>query len=173
MILKFASLFVLITTFSFASVVVNDDEMLIKTESGFETYADIYYPDSKVTKDNKVFIVLHGKGSYPKANHLTSLYDDLEDEGYKVITPRMSWAKEWNGTFSQGLEVVDEIITFIHKNGNKAILVGHSLGGASSLIYSTEERVDGLLGVVVIAPGHMIHRSKKNAKDYKRECRKS
>lgn len=162
MYLKVIAFLVLISSSLFAEVKISDDEMEIKTANGFETSAKIYGPSE--TKNNIVFIVLHGKGSAPDKSHYEKMYDDLNDNGYKVIAPLMPWNKKWTGTFTDGMEVVDEIIESNNKNGNKTILLGHSLGGASTLIYSSREKKDGFIGAITIAPGHMIHKSKKMTK---------
>lgn len=154
----------IIATFIFAGCGANIQPMQVKTNSGYTAHADYYKVDERTTPKDIVFIAIHGKGTPVNNPRLTSLYTSLLDKGYETIALEMPWSKNWSGTFEQGLALIDSTINKVIASGKKPILIGHSLGGAASLIYVGENPNNKLLGVIAIAPGHMLHKSNKMQK---------
>lgn len=161
--MKLKSIFfiVVFSTFLFASVNIDDNKLQIEINSGFKTEAKIYGSPLESSKDGVVFVLLHGKASSPDKSHYEELMESLNEAGYSVIAPNMPWTKKWNGTFFDGLDTIKEIASFNKQKGLKTILIGHSLGGATALIYSSKNENKLVDGIVTIAPGHMIHKSNK------------
>jgi len=144
----------------------------LSTESGYSTEALSYLPDKKQPSKDVVIIALHGKGSRPDKGFRVELYEKLNAAGYEVVAPFMTWSERWDGTFDEGLAVIDAAVEKSKSRGKEAVVVGHSLGGASSLIYASNPHKD-LLGIAVIAPGHPLHRSGKMRKIVKSSVKKA
>ncbi len=154
----------IVTTFIFIGCGVNMQPMQVKTNSGYTAHADNYKVDEKTTSKDIVFIAIHGKGTPVNHPRLTSLYTSLLDNGYETIALEMPWSTNWSGTFEEGLALIDATINNVIASGRKPILIGHSLGAAASLIYVGKNPNNKLLGVIAIAPGHMLHNSNKMQK---------
>ncbi len=132
----------------------------LTTQSGYTSNALSYLPSNKKSKDI-VLVVMHGKSSRPDVWHHLDLYPKLTNQGYEIIAPKMPWSKDWSGTPNDGILLINEVVDQIVKRGKKAVLVGHSLGGANALIYAAKNPKKAVLGIVTVAPGHMLHRSNK------------
>lgn len=169
MFLRILLISALLTSFSFSEVIVDGDELEIKTKNGFETMA--LYEKGDSSKDIS-FILLHGKSSKPSKTWYKDLAEELSDKGFEVISPKMPYSKDWRGTFNDALDVIDEIVLFNNSLNKKTVLIGHSLGGATSLIFAASNN-EKLAGVIPIAPGHMIHKSKKMQKVTKKSVERA
>ena len=131
-----------------------------KTPSAYTAESLVFFADEKTSRDI-VFLVMHGKSSKPDASFRMDLYPELTDKGYEVIAPFMPWSKMWSGTPDDGKALIDEIVDQVAHRGKKVVLVGHSLGGSNALIYAAGKPNKGVIGIVTIAPGHMLHRSNR------------
>lgn len=130
------------------------------SQTGYSAESLQYKPSSK-TSENIVFIIMHGKSGKPSSPFRLELYPKLTKNGYEVIAPKMPWSYEWNGTPDDGISLIDEIISDVASRGKKVVLVGHSLGGANALIYASRKPRSEVLGVITVAPGHMLHKSSR------------
>lgn len=128
--------------------------------SGYTAESLMYEPVSKKS-NNIVFVVMHGKSSEPDEPFRMELYPKLTSNSYEVIAPKMPWSKEWTGTPDDGILLIDEIVRQVALRGKKVVLVGHSLGGAVALIYASKNPENDVLGVITVAPGHMLHKSNR------------
>lgn len=133
----------------------------VETTNGFNTEATEFAPNPKVTEKDVVFIAVHGKSGSPHTSHQSKLYPKLTSQGYQVIAPQMPWSKSWNGSFSDGMQLIDTLINQQAEKGKKVVLIGHSLGGRGVIHYAATHSNPGLAGVVSVAPGHMLHKSKR------------
>lgn len=140
--------------------------------SGYTAESFIYKPDSKIS-NNIVFVVMHGKSSEPDTPFRLELYPKLTSYGYEVIAPKMPWSKEWTGTLDDGFSLIDEIVSQVAKRGKKVVLVGHSLGGSNALIYASRKPKREVLGVITVAPGHMLHKSNKMQRETENSVEKA
>lgn len=130
------------------------------TSSGYVTDGLVYLPDTKKS-DDIVFVIMHGKSSRPDVPFRLELYHKLSRKGYEVIAPKMPWSKEWEGTPEDGIALINEVVRQVARKGKKVVLIGHSLGGANALIYAAKNPAKEVIGIIAVAPGHMIHRSRK------------
>jgi pimeloyl-ACP methyl ester carboxylesterase len=131
-----------------------------RTSSGYASDSLVFLPEGKQVND-VVFIVMHGKSSRPDADFRMEFYPELSDRGYEVIAPEMPWSKQWGGTPEEGVMLIDEIVDQVTQKGKRVVLVGHSLGGSNALIYAAGKPKKEVIGIVTIAPGHMLHRSNR------------
>lgn len=133
----------------------------VSTTYGFNTDVSEFAPSPKVAEKDIVFIAIHGKSGHPNTAHQSNLYPHLTDQGYRVIAPQMPWSNQWNGSFSDGMQLIDTLINQQVTAGKKVVLIGHSLGGRGVIHYAATHSNPGLKGVVTVAPGHMLHKSKR------------
>ena len=151
---------VAVILFSLSACQTTGNSLKYTSQSGYTAESLIYKSDSNKS-NNIVFVIMHGKSSKPDAPFRLELYPKLTTEGYEVIAPRMPWSNEWTGTPDDGISLIDEIVSQVAKRGKKVVLVGHSLGGANALIYASRNPKKDVLGVITVAPGHMLHRSNR------------
>lgn len=163
---------VFITVFSIFTYSLFGSESNIKlvTKSGYKANA-IYYNDDD-SKDI-MFILLHGKSGNIDNKYRVKTYKNLYKKDYEVLAAKMPWSKDWEGTLEDGLELIDSAINFALEKNKKPVLVGHSLGGNISLIYASKNPNKNLLGVITVAPGHMIHQSRKSQEVSKKSLEKA
>jgi pimeloyl-ACP methyl ester carboxylesterase len=147
------------------------EEVKLSTPKGFSTNSTLYTQDEN--SSDYLFILLHGKAGNTQSSYRVKTYESLADEGYEVLVPKMPWSKDWEGTLNDGLELIDSSIEYAKSRNKKAILVGHSLGAAVSIIYGSEEPHENLEGIIVIAPGHLLHQSKRMRKTSKKSLEKA
>jgi len=112
-------------------------------------------------------IVLHGKSGSPNGAHLLPLYTDLQAAGYNIKSLYMPWGhnggypsnNNWNGTLCQAMNDISSVVQAEKNAGNNVVLIGHSMGGAGSLIYNATTTVNQVDATITIAPGHFLHKS--------------
>lgn len=129
----------------------------VSSQSGFLSHTLDYKGDG--TK-HITFVVMHGKSSSPEASQIQSLSEGLNAAGYDVVSLQMPWSK-WNGTYDDGVQLINDTIAKLAKSGQKTVLVGHSMGGMMSLLYASMNDNPNLLAVVPVAPGHMLFKSNR------------
>ncbi len=155
--------FIFIALFSIFGFSLFASESTIELLTKNEYKAPAIYYHNNNSKDI-MFILLHGKSGNIDNTYRVKTYNNLYKKDYEVLAIKMPWSKDWEGTLENGLELIDSAINFALEKGKKPILVGHSLGGNISLIYASKNPNKNLLGVITVAPGHMIHQSKKSQK---------
>lgn len=143
----------------FAACGANTQSVNLSTPKGYKAKTTLYSQKEK-SKDY-LFILLHGKAGNTQSSFRIEAYENLASKGYEVLVPQMPWSKEWEGTLAEGLELIESAIKYAVKKDKKPILVGHSLGGAVSLIYNSKNPHKNLAGTIIIAPGHLLHQSRK------------
>lgn len=131
-----------------------------RTSSGYMADSLTYGPDDKNSNDI-VFIFMHGKGSRPGTPHATSFCEHLAGNNHQVIAPEMPWSENWYGTPDDGIKLIDKLTSALAKKNKKVVLVGHSLGGANAFIYGAGNPNSNVIGIVSVAPGHLLHDSWK------------
>lgn len=156
--------FILFVSIIFISILFigcgTTQSVTLKTPKGYQSDS-IFYTQKDKKMEDIMFILLHGKASNVNSSFRISTYENLFSKGYEVLVPKMPWSKEWGGTLEDGMNVINSAIDFAVKRDKKPIIVGHSLGGAAAIIYAGTKANKNLHGVVVVAPGHMLHESKK------------
>lgn len=133
----------------------------LSTENGYTASAATYLPSEDIPGRDIVFIVIHGKSGGPDTPHQLSLYPKLADAGYEIIAPKMPWSRDWEGTLDDGMAIIDAAVSEVTRRQKEVVLIGHSLGGTTALIYASRSPRKGVLGIVAVAPGHMLHRSNR------------
>lgn len=112
------------------------------------------------TPKNTTIILLHGKTGSPYSTHLSSFQTDMAALGYKVIAPSMTWSTTtWNGSLCEGMTYINELIATEKNASQDVVLIGHSMGGAYSVMYGVTQPNETLKAIVTIAPGHFMHLS--------------
>lgn len=164
-LLMFVSLFI----FSF-SLFASESKIELITKNDYKAPAVYYHDDD--SKDI-MFILLHGKSGNIDNKYRVKAYEKLFDKDYEVLAVKMPWSKDWEGTLQDGLDLIETSINFALEKGKKPVLVGHSLGGNISLIYASKTPNEKLLGVITVAPGHMIHQSRKSQEVSKESLEKA
>lgn len=122
-----------------------EEKVFVKNHKGLSLASIINYSDKN--KKHPAAIILHGFTGYKEEAHLASLARDLAQQGYVAIRFDASGSGDSDGTFekdyliSNYLEDIKSIydyllnLDFIDKN--KIIILGHSLGGGLSIIFSS------------------------------------
>ncbi len=107
-------------------------------------------------------IFMHGKTGHPATEFQTQYYDELQTAGYNLIALQMPWSgTEWDGTLCEGLNYLGSVVDTERAAGRNVIVSGHSMGGMHAMAYIvTSSRAD-IQGVILLAPGHMLHRSNR------------
>jgi esterase/lipase len=99
-------------------------------------------------------VLLHGKWDRPPTGVL-GLSRQLQDAGYRVVTPTMPWSglREYDVSYPQALAEIEAAADGLRKEGASHIIVaGLSLGANAALAYAASGRpVDG---VVALSPAH-------------------
>jgi len=167
---KFFLVFITIFSIFTFSLFGSESNIQLVTKSGYKANA-IYYNDDD-SKDI-MFILLHGKSGNIDNKYRVKTYKNLYKKDYEVLAAKMPWSKDWEGTLEDGLELIDSAINFALEKRKKPVLVGHSLGGNISLIYASKNPNKNLLGVITVAPGHMIHQSRKSQEVSKKSLEKA
>jgi pimeloyl-ACP methyl ester carboxylesterase len=125
----------------------------IKTPTGYETEAVI---DNDGGEKSVAIVLLHGKSSRPDASHLEEFRSDMENKGYRIVNPVMTWSDEKRtGTFDQSLEIIEDSVKLAAKGGKKVVVAGHSMGATFALIYAAGATNPAVVGILALAPGHM------------------
>jgi len=108
-------------------------------------------------------IHLHGKAGFATSTSQAQFYDGLKASGYNLIALQMPWSgTNWDGTLCEGLNYLSTVVEEEHTAGRKVIVSGHSMGGMHTMIYAiTSNRSNNIQGVILLAPGHMLHQSNK------------
>lgn len=120
-------------------------------------------PNSDVT-----LVYLHGKGADRSAYYTPSgeqVYSDalisrlLNSGSYYSIAPAMGWSKEWDGDLCASMNYLDALIANEKTQGNKVILIGHSMGAMNAIVYNALEQTTKPDAAIYIAAGHSPHMS--------------
>jgi len=104
----------------------------------------------KETKKDTTLIFTHGLGEYSKSYEETAKY--FNELGFYVITydirghGKSEGERGSIGSFKLFLDDLNELVNFAYKNTNKVFLVGHSMGGVITNLYtSINNNVDGVI----------------------------
>lgn len=102
------------------------------------------------TKKDTTIIFTHGLGEFSKSYEETAKY--FNDLGFYVITYDIRGHGKSQGdrgsidSYKSFISDLDELVKFAYKNTNKVFLVGHSMGGIITNIYtSINNSVDGVI----------------------------
>lgn len=100
-------------------------------------------------------ILMHGKWGAPPG----PLANNLEDQGYKVVSPTMSWShlRNYDVSYDDEVEELHKQIQALRNSGAKIVILGgHSFGANGVLAYlSKYQDVDAAM---IFAPGHAPER---------------
>lgn len=129
------------------------DTVEITTTSAYSTEAWKYKSDGSSEQEFGI-VFLHGKKGNPSLDHNSKFIKEMSNAGYTVIAPIMPWSQKrgYEGTRSQGLEVIDEAVKLLGKS--KVVVVGHSMGGMAALQYGARGVPSTVVGLVSVAAGH-------------------
>ena len=125
---------------------------------GYSAEIGIYEPAGASRKI--AIIALHGKvgGRYHVGN--VSLARQLSKAGYTVYTPQMPWY-DYSASLSSAFSFLDQLVTQAAKDGKQVVILGHSVGATIGFLYTTAHTPPPqVMGNVILAPGHIIHRSR-------------
>src|SRR5690625_2382014 len=95
----------------------------------------------KETKKDTTLIFTHGLGEYSKSYEETAKY--FNELGFYVITydirghGKSEGERGSIGSFKLFLDDLNELVNFAYKNTNKVFLVGHSMGGVITNLYTS------------------------------------
>lgn len=106
-------------------------------------------------------IALHGKvdGRCHVGN--LSLANQLSKAGYTVYTPQMPWY-DYRASLSTAFSFLDRLVAHAAKDGKQVVILGHSQGVTIGFLYTTAHTPPPqVVGNVILAPGHIVHRSGK------------
>lgn len=123
--------------------------------------ADIGVHDAEGKARDIIVIAMHGKekGRLHKENLIFA--KQLAQAGYTVYTPEMPW-HDYSADVATAFSFLDALVGKVAAPGKKVVITGHSQGAPYALFYATAHRAPyQLAGVVLLSPGHLIHRSKK------------
>lgn len=126
----------------------------LKTVSGYESEAYTYSGDA----DKIAIVFLHGKSGRPDVGFLEELYSELSDAGHAVIAPTMPWSRDKrDGTLEDAMQVIDAAATYLADKSKGVVIMGHSMGAVGAMIYASRNPAKNVVGITLIAPGHMPH----------------
>ncbi len=105
-------------------------------------------------------VFVHGKTSVPNASGYMSFFQELSTAGYDIRSIQMPWSlNDWDGSSCQGINLIQQKANEYHVEGEKLIVIGHSLGGSHAQIIAAMDNISNIDAVVALAPGHMPHLS--------------
>lgn len=112
------------------------------------------------TKSGTV-IFAHGKTGWPYSpTYYDGFFSDLATAGFDVNSVQMPWAlNSWDGSSCQALNLLQDKAAEFKSNGEKLIIIGHSMGGSHVEILAAMDSTLDIDGIVALAPGHMPHLS--------------
>ncbi len=106
-------------------------------------------------------IALHGKRGGRKNKHNLAFAKKLSQAGYTVYTPQMPW-DGYTATLETAYEFLDGLIEHIAADNKRVIIAGHSQGATLGNLYTTSRTPHAaVVGNIILAPGHILHRSFK------------
>ena len=122
------------------------------------------YSASDTKKQNKklAFINLHPKGGNGRQH--SGVVDTalaLSDAGYTAYVPDMPYYG-YSGTLTDAFKLIDKLAEQASKDGKQVIITGHSMGAAVAFLYASAYKPHkSVIGVVLMAPGHMLQLSSR------------
>ncbi len=125
--------------------------------------AVIYEPVRRSSKTRTLICVLPGFLDTKEYAHVTELQKTLASQGFTTVS--FDFTGTWASGDDMSLYTVDRQVQDLHdviehmrreKSIDNVILVGHSMGGFVSILYT--HTYDDILGVVAIMPAHSVIR---------------
>ena len=142
----------------FVHIIAHADTFTISVP-GYDAKVDEY--KAKVDKRDVIVITLHGKEKGRKHEGNIAFARKLAKKGYTTYAPQMPWY-DYSAPLSTAYIFLDALVKKVAVNGEKVVVAGHSQGAPYALFYTTDHKPPELVaGCVLLAPGHLIHRSPK------------
>ena len=121
--------------------------------------AEVGEHKAKGTPRNVIVISLHGKEKGRSHAGNISFAKQIARAGFTSYTPQMPWY-DYSAPVSTSYEFLDALVKMVAKNGQKVVVAGHSQGAPYAFFYTTDhEPPSNVVASVLLAPGHLIHRS--------------
>ena len=112
------------------------------------------------TPKNVIVISLHGKEKGRTHDGNIEFAEQLASAGFTSYTPQMPWY-DYSAPVSTAYELLDALVKKVVKNGQHVVVAGHSQGAPYAFFYTTDhEPPSQVVASILLAPGHLIHRSK-------------
>jgi pimeloyl-ACP methyl ester carboxylesterase len=113
------------------------------------------------TPRNVIVISLHGKEKGRTHDGNIEFAEQLASAGFTSYTPQMPWY-DYSAPVSTAYKLLDVLVKKVAKNEQKVVVAGHSQGAPYALFYTTDhEPPSNVVASILLAPGHLIHRSYK------------
>lgn len=115
------------------------------------------FSSGAVFADDIGVVLMHGKwGTSLPQSPIGKLKEKLEEKGFIVVAPEMSWSRDryLEKSYEDSMIEIDAAVAELKAKGATRIVVGgQSMGANAALGYGA--RRDGLAGILAIAPGHL------------------
>ena len=131
----------------------------IRTER-YSAPVDIYWPPEDVQSKKATILALHGKRHGRRHDGNVDMAQRLSKAGYTVYAPEMPWGEAYTAPLSDAFLFLDRLVELAAQKGHRVFITGHSQGAPVALAYASLYKTpDSVKGVVLLAPGHLIHES--------------
>ena len=125
---------------------------------GYSAEVGVYAPARE--SRSVAIISLHGKVGGRNHGGNVALAKKLSAAGYWVYTPQMPWF-DYSASLSTAFSFLDRLVEYAASDGKQIIALGHSQGATIGFLYTTVHNPPPqVVGNVLLAPGHIIHRSR-------------
>ena len=100
-------------------------------------------------------VLMHGKWGKPPG----PIANNLEGEGYKVVSPSMPWGRDRNydTTYEQNIEDIHQLVQKLRLEGSKLVILGGLSFGANAVLAYLSKYQD-IDGAIIFSPGHLPER---------------
>lgn len=113
------------------------------------------------SSSNIVIISLHSKKGGRRHSGNLALAKKLSKAGHTVYTPQMPWA-DYSATLQTAFKFLDALVQRVSSGNKRVVIAGHSQGATFGNLYTNAHNPhSAVIGNVILAPGHILHRSFK------------
>jgi dienelactone hydrolase len=150
------TLAVLISVFVARGAAASDFEV---TVPGYTGKVDVQEPKGEAKA--VIVISLHGKGKGRGHPGNVKFAKKLSKAGYVVYRPDMPW-NGYKASLPVAFEFLDALVRRVAEDGERVVIAGHSQGAVFGYLYTVaHEPPPSVVGTIILAPGHIPHRSLK------------
>ena len=124
--------------------------------SGFSAPVKVF--EASGTAKKVAVLVLHAKKG-GTSGRIRRLARKLAKAGYTAYVPEMPYAG-YRASLQDSFVYLDAVVGMMTQRHAKVVIVGHSMGASVGFLYTTAYRPSrAVSAVVMLAPGHLLHRS--------------